>query len=279
MGQGAALEAKVVEVCTKHKSEHQTERDYRAAIRVGTDYFVKFGNPTDLWPEIETQKYISNCAMSDPAHGVPRIPRVVHSFEYSGTTYLVMEFIRLLPAPEDFIPKITAALVWLASVPAPLNHVLGPLAGGRIRHGFFKDARAPLRFSSVEALERYLGKAYMLLSSTSKQTVHSVKIHSDRLMFSQSDMDASNFGFDEHGNVVLLDFAEVGLLPETFVAHTMSSKKGLAPIAAALGLSDKSNTSMSRISSVVRMAANPKLGLDEHGISKATANKRQIGSF
>lgn len=145
---------------------------------------------------------------------------------------------------------------------------------GRIRHGFFKEARAPLRFSSVEALERYLGKAYTVLSLASRQTLPSVEIHNDRLMFSQSDMDASNFGLDEHGNTVLLDFAEIGLLPETFVAHIMSSNRNFAPIAAALSLSDKSITSMSMISSVVWMATNPKLGLDEHGNSKATGNQR-----
>ena len=63
-------------------------------------------------------------------------------------------------------------------------------------------------------------------------------------MFTQSDMHPSNFGVDQHGKTVLLDFAEIGLLPETFVAYTMSSEKRLAPIAIALSLSASSNTSM-----------------------------------
>jgi hypothetical protein len=70
-----------------------------------------------------------------------------------------LEFITFMPTPPDFIAQMTAAVVWLASVPAPPNHVIGPLlGGGLIRHGFFKESRAPLRFSSVEALERYITK-------------------------------------------------------------------------------------------------------------------------
>jgi hypothetical protein len=79
-------------------------------------------------------------------------------------------------------------------------------------------------------------------------------------MFTQSDMHPSNFGVDQHGKTVLMDFAEIGLLPETFVAHTMSSEKRLAPIAIALSLSGSSNASMAEISLLLRMVASPKLG-------------------
>lgn len=78
-------------------------------------------------------------------------------------------------------------------------------------------------------------------------------------MFSQSDMDSSNFGLDEQGRTVLLDFAEIGRLPATFVAHTLPSRR-FAPTLAALGLSNESNVSMSSISSVLQMIAYPKLG-------------------
>ena len=79
-------------------------------------------------------------------------------------------------------------------------------------------------------------------------------------MFTQSDMDDSNFGVDEHGRTVLMDFCEIGLLPETFIAFTLSSKK-LYPIAASLGLSGNSNlASMAAIAYCVRMVSDPKLG-------------------
>ncbi|KAH9977051.1 hypothetical protein BGW80DRAFT_831527 [Lactifluus volemus] len=84
-------------------------------------------------------------------------------------------------------------------------------------------------------------------------------------MFTQSDMHPSNFGVDQNGKTVLMDFAEIGLLPETFVAHTMFSEKRLVPIAIALGLSDSSIVPMTAVSSLLWMVANPTLDLDEHG--------------
>ena len=50
-----------------------------------------------------------------------------------------------------------------------------------------------------------------------------MSISHERLVFTQSDMDASNFGVDDKGKTCLLDFGEVGLLPESFAAYTMSS--------------------------------------------------------
>ena len=48
-------------------------------------------------------------------------------------------------------------------------------------------------------------------------------------MFTQSDMHPSDLGVDQHGKTVLVDFAEIGLLPDTLVAHTMFSEECLAP--------------------------------------------------
>ena len=83
-------------------------------------------------------------------------------------------------------------------------------------------------------------------------------------MFTQSDMHPSNFGVDQHGKTVLMDFAEVGLLPETFVAHIMFSEKRLAPIAIALSLSRSSNASMATVSSLLWMVASPNLGASSY---------------
>jgi len=82
-------------------------------------------------------------------------------------------------------------------------------------------------------------------------------MHDDRLMFTQSDMHPSNFGVDQHGKTVLMDFAEIGVLPETFVAHTMFSEKRLAPVAIALSLADSSDVSMAALSSLLWMVSSP----------------------
>jgi hypothetical protein len=196
--------------------------------------------------------------------------------------YLVMEFITLTAAPID---RTAQALVWFSSIPPPPNHMIGPLGGGRIRHKFFKDYTAPLLFSSVEALQRYMRKVrpcfYLLehppfAKMQSGPGVHvaldpgpeaavsrqlsPIEISGDSLMFTQPDMHPSNFGVDQHGKTVLMDFAKIGLFPETLVAHTMFSEKRLAPIAIALNLSVSSNATMAAISSLLWMVASPKLG-------------------
>ena len=80
-------------------------------------------------------------------------------------------------------------------------------------------------------------------------------------MFTQSNPDISNFGVDEKNKMVLMDFAEIGLLPKTLVAHAMSTRDGsLAPIASSLDLSNDSNASMAEIRWYLWLVCDPKLG-------------------
>ena len=153
----AAFEAVIMTACTKHEQEHWQDDDYRACVFIGSDYFVKFGHYEIIWPQIATQLYISDYAESQA--DAPRIPKVLHHFQGDRRrTYFVMEYITLTDSPPDLYERAGEALKWLSSVPAPPNHVIGPLGGGCIRHRFFKDDEAPLLFSSVEALERYMEK-------------------------------------------------------------------------------------------------------------------------
>jgi hypothetical protein len=58
-----------------------------------------------------------------------------------------------------------------------------------------------------------------------------------------------------------MDFREIGLLPEIFVAFTLSSDDELGPIAASLGLSGNSNlASVAAIAQCLGMVSDPKLG-------------------
>ena len=99
------------------------------------------------------------------------------------------------------------------------------------------------------------GQAYGLLSVTAQRKMSLVSVSGERLMFTQSDMDDSNFGLDENGRTVLMDFAEIRLLP------TLSLDKKFDPIIASLGLSGNSNrASMAAITRCLGMVSNPKLG-------------------
>ena len=162
----AALEATIVTACTAHKTANwRDHKNYRACISIGTSYFVKFDNIKSLEPEVATQRYISAYAEAHPElPGTPRIPKVLFSFQREWTMYMVMEYIHLAESPPD-LEKRADALIWLSKVPPPPNHLLGPLGGGRIRHQFFKDYKAPLHFSSVEALERFIERVRSCSSS------------------------------------------------------------------------------------------------------------------
>ena len=153
----STLEENVVRICKAHKAENWRKRDYRACAFVEPCYFVKYGDPKTLQPEITTQIYVFNYADSQPDKScVPRIPKVKHYFQNERTMYLVMERITFKDPPPDLIKRMAEALKWLSEVEPPPNHVIGPLGSGFIRHKVFKDFKAPLHFSSVDALERYL---------------------------------------------------------------------------------------------------------------------------
>ena len=156
-GEIATLENNIVEICKAHEAKNWRKEDYRACVFVEPCYFVKYGDPETLQPEITTQNYIFNYAESQADTScVPRIPKIEHYFQNERTMYLVMECITLTDPPPDLIKRVAEALKWLSEVKPPPNHVIGPLGSGCIRHKVFKDFEAPLRFPSVDALERYL---------------------------------------------------------------------------------------------------------------------------
>jgi hypothetical protein len=128
----ATLEKPAIEICTKHEKEN-CKVDFRSCVLVPPRYFVKYGDPETLWPEVATQRYILEYAKSQPDTPLkPRIANVVHYFGDQQTSYLVMEYITLTPSPPDFIERIAEALKWLSGVPPPVDHVIGPLGASAI---------------------------------------------------------------------------------------------------------------------------------------------------
>lgn len=53
--------------------------------------------------------------------------------------------------------------------------------------------------------------------------IEPVRISHEPLIFTQSDIDPSNFGVDNEGKKVIFGFGSVGLLPVFFALHTLSS--------------------------------------------------------
>ena len=93
-----------------------------------------------------------------------------------------------------------------------------------------------------------------------KNGLFPVKISNDRLMFTQSNMDFGNFGVDEQDKTVLMNFRDIGLLPETFVAYTMPTYDSLDAIASSLGLLNNSDATLARIRWYLGMVGDDTLG-------------------
>lgn len=154
-------EAAIVNACEEHGRQHWKEPTFRQCVAID-GRFVKYANYKTLRPVHDTMKYISELA-DDDQHA-PRIPKVLGFFRRDCRAYLVMEYIEhtCIPGP-DLDQRVAGALQWLRSLPAPDGATIGPIGGGPARHMLFKDYEAPLAFSSIDALERYMNKVRTVL--------------------------------------------------------------------------------------------------------------------
>ncbi|KAJ6534885.1 hypothetical protein B0H19DRAFT_1184392 [Mycena capillaripes] len=271
----AALEPDIVSACAQHERENENDRNYRRCLPFGK-YFVKFGAYSSFYPEVVTLIYLADLAKSDAS--APRVPQVYHFFRNNGRmVYVVMEYIDLIHvSAETLAPKAALAIRWMRSVPAPHNVVLGPMGDGRARHVVFKNCEAPLDFVSPGALERYLNKAIAKLRQRSP-TVADVSIAHEPLVLTQSDMDASNFGVDATGRPVVLDFGEIGWLPESLDFYTLFRTTAFArKVAAHLFSPDEATrlcaqpnlASIAGVRTLLGQAAGPSLNLDNNGYER-----------
>ena len=88
-----------------------------------------------------------------------------------------------------------------------------------------------------------------------------INIKDEPVFFTQSDMDASNFGVDQKGNICLFDFEEVGLLPESFSSYTMCLGNFACGVAAHLGWPRSPHMdSMAKVARYLHIIASPGLG-------------------
>ncbi|KAJ3515221.1 hypothetical protein NLJ89_g1900 [Agrocybe chaxingu] len=128
-------------------------------ILVGSKY-VKYGDSMAMVSQIETRSHLSmHLSTAKGGPDKPRTPELISHFDDGqGTTYLVMELVKLVESPPELDTRIVDAIKWLATVPAPPGHLLGPLGCGCIRHSFFADGEAPEPYVSVQALKRYMDK-------------------------------------------------------------------------------------------------------------------------
>ncbi|TDL14469.1 hypothetical protein BD410DRAFT_203463 [Rickenella mellea] len=274
----AALEPAIVCACAQHERENENVRNYRHCLLFG-QYFVKFGAYSSFYSEVMTLSYLADLAKTEAT--APRVPQVHHFFHNNGgMAYVVMEYICLAQvSAETLAAKAAQAVRWMHGVPAPHDVVLGPKGNGRARHVVFKNCKAPLDFVSLGALERYFNKAVAKARHRSP-TIADISIAKERLVLTQSDMNTSNFGVDAAGRPVVLDFGEIGWLPESLDLYTLLRTTAFArkvaehlfgPDEATSLCSHPNLASMSEIRALLAMAARPNLNLDNNGYERTSS--------
>ncbi|KAJ7199717.1 hypothetical protein B0H12DRAFT_1244609, partial [Mycena haematopus] len=215
------LQDSIIDACTQHEQENGRKPDYTRAFPF-REYFLKFGSHPIFDPEVQTLKHLASLAAQDP--NAPRVPRVLHYFHQpGGMGYVVMEFIELVPVSRDVLrEKAAQAVRWMCGVRVPEDVILGPKGGGPAWH------KAPLNYRSVAALERYLNKAIELVRRRRSQPIADITITNEPLLLTQSDMHHSNFGVDTSNRPVILDFGQIGWLPESLGLFTLFNTTAFA---------------------------------------------------
>ncbi|TFY66447.1 hypothetical protein EVG20_g4640 [Dentipellis fragilis] len=201
-------------------------RRHTACIPVGSRY-VKYGDSKTIASRIQMRSHLSTTKQESIK---PRIPEMMHHFEDEDRRCYNVAF---------------------GGFEAPPDHLLGPLGGICIRHSFFESGEAPQPFGRTGLYKKGKG-------------VRPVALEQEKLICTQANMDASSFGVDEDGKLVLMGFGSISFLPEFFATHTLSDDK-FAAVPEALGWSGANISSMVKISANLGKTADPSLGLDANG--------------
>ena len=258
-----------------HKTrEHWWDDDYRACV---VNQVTSFSTTTTRLYSLKSPRSCTSPAMQS-------LRRMRHAYFEGdqGRGYFV-EYIKLLDTCPSDLPGRTEGLSsgfrgfqlppnmsWV-----PWGSVVSAMGSSRtIRLLCFSRASRPWSFIWTKCVRAYicssirhplicnLGQVSTMLSSLHKQPVEPVRFSGEPLIFTQSDMDASNFGVDTGGNTVPLDFGEIGLFPASFAIFTMSLDVTFtAAVAKFLGWSGSSNLAlMTAISHCLWQASDPRLG-------------------
>ncbi|KAG8913126.1 hypothetical protein FRC00_002989 [Tulasnella sp. 408] len=213
------FEEAIVSACDTHERNNWRVVGYRRCLLVG-GFFVKYGGYSSVHPAYLTQVHLANAANAVPEVHIPEVHHFFH--RDNGMAYVVMEHIEMIEvSTEELVQKTAQAVKWMHSVEAPDEVVLGPLGSGPARHVVFKDCVAPLDFTSVDALERFLNKAFGKIRVFSKKPIADISFAGERLVLTQSDINPGNFGVDRERRLCIFDFTEIGWLLESFADYTL----------------------------------------------------------
>ncbi|KAG8902170.1 hypothetical protein FRB99_004807 [Tulasnella sp. 403] len=213
--------------CILHhfKNLPQNERNHTNHFDIDLEgkltLFVKYGS--DVLAEASTQSFFHALAQKDES--APGIPKVYDAFREEGYCFSVMEKIEspTLSACEisedDAVQIVASTIKWLlAQLPSVHTSIFGRISSEQacVWHPFFKDHRAPLPFANVDALTKYVTKAFSRLPGKPKVSIS----FSGDLAIYHSDITKENFLHDiRTGKTWIVDFQHIGALPVPFQTY------------------------------------------------------------
>ncbi|KAI6038757.1 hypothetical protein EDC04DRAFT_2569327, partial [Pisolithus marmoratus] len=243
-----------------HKNTHFLEPNFRCCVTFKS-YFVKYGSHGSLYFKCVTQEYVYHMTVNDPS--APCIPEVMTYFSFDEWMgYLIMEFIDATTPADGAYEKVTNPLQWLSEIPIPPDVGIGSVGGRWACCRLFKNYEAPLLFSSKWALQAYMNRA--LQSIPARCQPAPISFVNDRVFFTQSNMDKSNFLLDKNGKVCIVDFDDVVLLPESFASYTIHASWNpfTKKVAGYLDWLQSSNQKlMGRAGAILQMSGDMTLGM------------------
>ncbi|KAG6847416.1 hypothetical protein H0H93_008241 [Arthromyces matolae] len=241
-------------------------------------------------------QYLYNLARDDPQ--APRIPQIIDYFPASvdgmDIEILVMEYIsppvvtigKWINSGHDdtecqrradvAAEKIAEIISWLYNCPLPLNPPVGPIGGGIICHRFFMDAKSPMPFANVAALEIYINK--VLSFDRKKRGIEhlpqTVELCDLPLQFCHCDISFENFLIHpETLDVWLVDGQDISILPAPFATYALTYEASciLSAVASRVGLFPWPKMNIFRRAAYLVKAS----CLDSHGRQKSVDSVKE----
>lgn len=158
------LQLQIIQLCDDHEERERFYKNFKQCI-VFEKYFIKFDSHLSIDSEYATQQYIFKFSLAEGDPSAPRVPKIYDYFTPDNRMgYLVMEYIQASSTlPRDVLEKVANALQWVRGLPAPSDAAIGSVAGRDAPYMLFRGFMAPMAFSGIEAMERYMNKVCLCL--------------------------------------------------------------------------------------------------------------------
>ncbi|KAI0415921.1 hypothetical protein F5X98DRAFT_376301 [Xylaria grammica] len=193
-------------------------------------FWVKYGLGV-YWNEVVAQDmaYHELRRLGSPV----RAPAVFYAVKKRNRVFIVMEYIPGVTVgkcleqatsqsqKEHIIDQVALSLSELHRITIAPGSRPAAVNGGYIRHTCFDEERAPRHYEDVDQLETHLNG--FLKGTKQKSRIKNLSL--EPLVFCQSDVYPDNFMINDAGDITVIDFADVSILPSSFATFQLYNNR------------------------------------------------------